>query len=71
MTRLPLRVDIRFKNPCSRLRGIRFGCQVRFIRPFRLLSSGYLVDYSESNASLSIMHSIWPGASFYFSMSAD
>src|SRR5581483_429262 len=57
MTRLPLRVDIRFKNPCSRLRGMRFGCQVRFIKPFPLLSSGYLVDYSDSDASLSIVHS--------------
>src|SRR5712691_866454 len=28
--RRPLRVDMRFINPCSRLRGMRLGCHVRF-----------------------------------------
>jgi hypothetical protein len=31
-TRRPLRVDMRFMKPCSRLRGMRLGCQVRFIK---------------------------------------
>ena len=31
-TRRPLRVDMRFIKPCSRLRGMRLGCQVRFIK---------------------------------------
>jgi hypothetical protein len=43
-----LRVDMRFKKPCSRLRGIRLGCQVRFIKPsLYILPSGYRVNYSD------------------------
>jgi hypothetical protein len=36
------------------LRGMRFGCQVRFIKPFFLLHLGCLVDYSGNHYNLSI-----------------
>ena len=45
---------MRFIKPCSRLRGIRFGCQVRFIGPFFLFHFGFLVDYSGYPYNLSI-----------------
>src|SRR5436309_174035 len=46
---------MRFIKPCSRLRGMRFGCHVRFIEPFFLLHLGFLVDYSCYPYNLSIM----------------
>src|SRR2546429_6901387 len=55
-TRRPLRVAMRFIKPCSRLRGIRLGCQVRFMTKF-LLSPPlrFPVDYSGYGQTLSIV----------------
>src|SRR5579872_287374 len=48
---------MRFINPCSRKRGMRLGCQVRFMDSFPFLHLRYLVDYSGYKYRLS---NFWP-----------
>jgi hypothetical protein len=50
----PLRVAIRFIKPCSRFRGMRFGCQVRFMVSFQPLFGDVPNDYSNATLGLSI-----------------
>ncbi len=43
--RWPERLDIRFRKPCSRRRGIRFGCHVRFIFLYSSVWSAHTTAY--------------------------